>query len=136
MYGVFAGESPSAAPDCTGAPGRTRWRSGIGSTSTTSGSGYATELSAALTDLAFTVDGIELVEIHHDAANVRSAAVPAKLGYEHVATGAANRSRRRTRASSGRGGWTAATWLARPARECAHGRGASRIAPRRGVRKG
>ena len=50
------------------------------------GRGYATELSAGLTDLAFTVDGIEHVEIHHDAANVRSAAVPRKLGFAHVAT--------------------------------------------------
>ncbi|MFT3853659.1 MAG: GNAT family N-acetyltransferase [Ilumatobacteraceae bacterium] len=50
------------------------------------GRGYATEVSAALTDLAFTVDGVDHVEIHHDEANVRSAAVPRKLGFAHVAT--------------------------------------------------
>lgn len=50
------------------------------------GRGYATEVSAALTDLAFTVDGVEHVEIHHDEANVRSAAVPRRLGFAHVAT--------------------------------------------------
>jgi RimJ/RimL family protein N-acetyltransferase len=47
--------------------------------------GYATEISAALTDLAFTVDGIIRVEIHHDRANVSSEGVPRALGYELVA---------------------------------------------------
>ncbi len=46
--------------------------------------GYAGELSAALTDLAFSVDGIERVEIHHDRANVASRGVPRTLGYEFV----------------------------------------------------
>jgi RimJ/RimL family protein N-acetyltransferase len=43
--------------------------------------GYATELSRALTDAAFTVPGIERVEIHHDRANVHSGAVPKRLGF-------------------------------------------------------
>ena len=47
--------------------------------------GYAAEASAALTDVAFTVDGIERVEIHHDRANVASAGVPRTLGFELVA---------------------------------------------------
>jgi ribosomal-protein-serine acetyltransferase len=46
--------------------------------------GYAREVSAALTDLAFTVDGIESVEIHHDRANVASAGVPQSLGFELI----------------------------------------------------
>jgi RimJ/RimL family protein N-acetyltransferase len=46
--------------------------------------GYATEVSAALTTLAFTVDGIERVEIPHDGANVASAGVPRTLGYERA----------------------------------------------------
>lgn len=46
--------------------------------------GYATEASGALTDLAFTVDGIERVEIHHDRANVASGAIPRRLGFEFV----------------------------------------------------
>ncbi len=46
--------------------------------------GYATEVAAALTDLAFTVDGITRVEIHHDQANVASQGVPRTLGYEYV----------------------------------------------------
>jgi RimJ/RimL family protein N-acetyltransferase len=43
--------------------------------------GYVTEAVAALTDAAFTVTGIEHVEIHHDVANVASRGVPEKLGY-------------------------------------------------------
>ncbi|MFI5035719.1 MAG: GNAT family N-acetyltransferase [Acidimicrobiales bacterium] len=45
------------------------------------GRGYATESAGALTDVAFTVDGIERVEIHHDRANDRSRAVPERLGF-------------------------------------------------------
>lgn len=43
--------------------------------------GYATEITAALTTAAFTVDGIERVEIHHDKANIASAGVPRRLGF-------------------------------------------------------
>ncbi len=43
--------------------------------------GFATEMASALTDAAFGVDGVERVEIHHDRANVRSRAVPARLGF-------------------------------------------------------
>jgi RimJ/RimL family protein N-acetyltransferase len=50
------------------------------------GKGMATESTAALTNVAFAVDGVSRVEIRCDPANVRSAAVPAKLGYTHEAT--------------------------------------------------
>jgi ribosomal-protein-serine acetyltransferase len=43
--------------------------------------GYATEASAALTDVAFTLPEIEFVEIHHDRANAASRRVPEKLGF-------------------------------------------------------
>jgi ribosomal-protein-serine acetyltransferase len=43
--------------------------------------GIASEISVTLTDAAFTVAGIERVEIHHDKANVASAGVPHKLGF-------------------------------------------------------
>ncbi|MGH9021089.1 MAG: GNAT family N-acetyltransferase [Acidimicrobiales bacterium] len=43
--------------------------------------GYATELAAALTDAAFTVPGVERVEIHHDRANAISRRVPERLGF-------------------------------------------------------
>jgi RimJ/RimL family protein N-acetyltransferase len=46
------------------------------------GLGYATAAAGALTDAAFTsVDGVERVEIHTDAANLASAAIPPKLGF-------------------------------------------------------
>ena len=46
--------------------------------------GYAAEASAALTDLAFTVDGIDRVEIQHDRDNLASRGVPRTLGFELV----------------------------------------------------
>jgi RimJ/RimL family protein N-acetyltransferase len=48
--------------------------------------GLATEVSAALTKVAFEVDGVERVEIRCDPLNVRSAAIPRKLGYTHDGT--------------------------------------------------
>jgi RimJ/RimL family protein N-acetyltransferase len=45
------------------------------------GRGLMTATAAALTDAAFALDGIDRVEIHCDEANVRSAAVPRRLGY-------------------------------------------------------
>ncbi len=49
------------------------------------GRGYATEIAAALTDTAFTIEGINRVEIRHDGANARSRAVPERLGFTHEA---------------------------------------------------
>jgi ribosomal-protein-serine acetyltransferase len=46
--------------------------------------GLATAASALLTDAAFDVAGIEQVEIHHDKANVASAGIPRRLGFEFV----------------------------------------------------
>jgi RimJ/RimL family protein N-acetyltransferase len=48
--------------------------------------GLATETAAALTKVAFEVDGVKRVEIHCASDNVRSAAVPRKLGFVHEAT--------------------------------------------------
>jgi RimJ/RimL family protein N-acetyltransferase len=48
--------------------------------------GYATEVSAALTRVAFEIDQVDRVEIHCEPQNVKSAAVPRKLGYQHEAT--------------------------------------------------
>jgi RimJ/RimL family protein N-acetyltransferase len=48
--------------------------------------GLATEISAALTRVAFDLCAVNRVEIHCDPHNVRSAAVPRKLGYVHEAT--------------------------------------------------
>jgi len=46
--------------------------------------GLATAASALLTDAAFEIPGIEHVEIHHDKANVASAGIPRRLGFEFV----------------------------------------------------
>jgi RimJ/RimL family protein N-acetyltransferase len=48
--------------------------------------GFATEAAAALTRVAFEVDGVRRVEIHCVPENARSAAVPRKLDFTHEAT--------------------------------------------------
>jgi len=48
--------------------------------------GLATEAAAALTRVAFEIHQVVRVEIHCDPSNLRSAAVPRKLGYTHEAT--------------------------------------------------
>jgi RimJ/RimL family protein N-acetyltransferase len=47
--------------------------------------GFATEAASALTTRAFEDPAIAFVEIHHDRANIASAGVPRRLGYELVA---------------------------------------------------
>lgn len=48
--------------------------------------GLATEAAGALTRVAFEVHDLDRVEIHCEPVNVRSAAVPRKLGFSHEAT--------------------------------------------------
>jgi RimJ/RimL family protein N-acetyltransferase len=48
--------------------------------------GLATEVSAALTKIAIEIECMNRVEIHCVTDNVRSAAVPRKLGFTHEAT--------------------------------------------------
>jgi RimJ/RimL family protein N-acetyltransferase len=48
------------------------------------GRGIATDAAAALTETALGLPGIDRVEIHHDAANVASGRIPAKLGYTRL----------------------------------------------------
>lgn len=50
------------------------------------GRGVATGAAGALTAAAFALPGVDHVEIHHDALNLASERVPAKLGYIHVET--------------------------------------------------
>jgi RimJ/RimL family protein N-acetyltransferase len=50
------------------------------------GHGYATELAAALTRVAFACFDVDRVEIRVDPANARSERVPAKLGFTLEAT--------------------------------------------------
>lgn len=51
------------------------------------GRGLMTRVAGALTDLALDRLGFERVEIHCDAANTASAAIPRRLGYTLVRTG-------------------------------------------------
>lgn len=48
--------------------------------------GYATELSAALTKVAFELNDVRRVEIRCNVDNTASAAIPKKLGFTHEAT--------------------------------------------------
>lgn len=48
--------------------------------------GLATEVSAALTKVAFEINRVHRVEIHCDPSNTQSAAVPRKLGFIHETT--------------------------------------------------
>ena len=48
------------------------------------GRGIATDATAALTDAALALPGIDRAEIHHDAANTASGRIPAKLGYARL----------------------------------------------------
>lgn len=50
------------------------------------GQGLASETAAALTKVAFEIHQLRRVEIHCAPENVRSAAVPRKLGFTHEAT--------------------------------------------------
>jgi ribosomal-protein-serine acetyltransferase len=48
------------------------------------GKGFATRAAAGATGAALEVAGVRHVEIRHDAANLRSGAVPARLGYRRL----------------------------------------------------
>lgn len=48
--------------------------------------GYATEVSAALTKVAFEVDNMDRVEIHCSPLNPASSSIPRKIGFIHEAT--------------------------------------------------
>jgi RimJ/RimL family protein N-acetyltransferase len=50
------------------------------------GQGFATESTAALTRVGFEIAGFDRIEIRCDPGNVRSAAIPSRLGYVHEAT--------------------------------------------------
>ncbi len=46
------------------------------------GRGYALRSARLLTEAAFEVVGLQAIEIHHDKANVHSARIPPRLGYQ------------------------------------------------------
>lgn len=45
------------------------------------GAGVATAAATLLTEAGLAVEGVDIIEIHHDAANVASGRIPDKLGY-------------------------------------------------------
>ena len=48
------------------------------------GRGVASTSTAALAAAAFALPWVDLVEIHHDAANTASASIPARLGFQMI----------------------------------------------------
>ncbi len=48
------------------------------------GNGYATIAARQLTDTAFMLAHVNTIEIWHDKANNKSAAIPRRIGYRHV----------------------------------------------------
>lgn len=52
--------------------------------------GYMSEAASALVKIAFELYKVERVEVHCDIENLRSAAIPKKLGFNHEATVRAN----------------------------------------------
>ncbi len=74
------------------------------------GRGIITRAAHALTAAAFALPHLGRVEIHCDAANVRSAAVPRRLGYVLVSTAA----RPRTAPADSGIGMVWATTVGRP----------------------
>ncbi len=48
------------------------------------GVGYASEAATALTDIAHDQPSVRVIRIEHDVANIRSSAVPRRLGYQLV----------------------------------------------------
>ncbi|HVX41930.1 MAG TPA: GNAT family N-acetyltransferase [Gemmatimonadaceae bacterium] len=83
VYGLFANESGAILGQCGLYPrvGPGALELGYWVAKHAAGQGIATEASEALVRLAFSVDGIERVEIHCDSRNVASIRVGQRLGF-------------------------------------------------------
>jgi len=81
VYGVFVGDAVAGGTGLHQRRGEGILEIGYWLHVEHVGRGYAAELSTALTDTAFGIDGVNRVEIHHDRANLRSRAVPARIGF-------------------------------------------------------
>lgn len=62
-------------------PGPRRLEIGYWVRTDRAGAGVATAAATLLTEAGLAVEGIDIIEIHHDAANVASGRIPEKLGY-------------------------------------------------------
>jgi RimJ/RimL family protein N-acetyltransferase len=88
VYGIFTADE-SEAVGGTGLHTRVgddAFEIGYWIRSSRAGQGLATEVSAALTRVAFEVAGVDRVEIRVDPANERSVRIPRKLGFAEEAT--------------------------------------------------
>lgn len=65
-------------------PGPGRLEIGYWVRSDRAGDGVASAAAELLTDAGLDISGIDIVEIHHDAANGASGRIPQKLGYTEV----------------------------------------------------
>lgn len=84
VYGVFLADEPIGGTGLHPRIGTGGFEIGYWTHVDHTGRGYATEAAGALAVAALALDGIDRVEIHHDAANRASARVPAKLGFRRV----------------------------------------------------
>ena len=80
-YAIVAGDQIVGSAGLHNRVGEGGRESGYWGHSGWTGRGSATDAAAALTQAALALPGIDRVEIYHDAANVASGRIPAKLGY-------------------------------------------------------
>ncbi|MDE3132519.1 MAG: GNAT family N-acetyltransferase, partial [Acidobacteriota bacterium] len=84
VYGIFVGDQVAGGCGLHRRLGPAGLEIGYWLAMGFTGRGVITVAAGLLTDAAFDVPGLELVEIHHDKANERSGAVPRRLGYTLV----------------------------------------------------
>jgi len=80
--------------------------------------GIATTMAALLSEAAFTIPGIEAIEIHHDRANHASGGIPMRLGYQLSDPRSANQRLQAKRASRCCGAWNAVIGQQAPVPSC------------------
>lgn len=84
VYGVFVGEVIAGGCGLHRRIGPHALELGYWTSVDHLGKGVASRAARLLTTAALQVPGISSVEIHHDKANLRSAAVPRRLGYRYI----------------------------------------------------
>lgn len=84
VYGIFVGEQVAGGCGLHRRLGPHGLEIGYWLRAGFTGRGVMTTAAGLVTEAAFGLPGLELVEIHHDKANERSGAVPRRLGYKLV----------------------------------------------------
>lgn len=85
VYGIFVGGAVAGGSGLHRRLGPDGLEIGYWLASQFTGRGVMTVAGGLLTDAAFSVPEVALVEIHHDKANLPSAGVPRRLGYTLIA---------------------------------------------------